>query len=152
MPSCWEKDPSLCSPCYTSTVFSVTLNHKKLSPVSGLRWEMGVFVVPTVNWIQTMDGRVTFEKSWDKLAAKWYCTWSVAHAHEHPPSSRCCWLLWADPPLFRGMDHICGWMGSFNTGLPSLLSQGFPYMPHCFCTMLLSLSLPIKVGNSSYLS
>lgn len=42
MPSCWEKGTSLCSPCYTSTIFSVTLNHKRLSPVSGLRWDMYV--------------------------------------------------------------------------------------------------------------
>lgn len=39
----------MCSLCYPVTIFSVTLNHKRLFPTSGLRWEMSVY------WLRGMS-------------------------------------------------------------------------------------------------
>lgn len=103
------------SPCYPSIIFIVTLNHKRLSLASGSRWEMGlcwgVQVVCKVNWVLTMDIKVTWDKGLDMLAAKWFWTWAETWSSWTFDSILgSCSLHWAGPPLFRSYGpHL--WLG-----------------------------------------
>ena len=45
-------ETSLCSLCYPSKIFSVTVNHKRLSPASGCRWEMSVCLLRGTSYSQ----------------------------------------------------------------------------------------------------